>query len=499
MDIWSSCYFFSRTKKTWRKAKENCQKKGGFLAVPKNKAENDAICKFSQRRKLTYPFIGLFRNESDNKFYTLHNVKPTFINWGPEEPNNEGGNEDCVQYKNYYGRWNDEPCSRSHHFICQANNGSSCPRDWVKLRSSCYFFSETKKTWQKAKENCQKKGGFLAVPKNKAENDAIYKFSQRRKLTYPFIGLLRNESDNKFYTVHNVKPTFINWGPEEPNNEGGNKDCVQYKNYYGRWNDEPCSRSHHFICQRMRIKYINECLSDPCHVNANCTDTKESFECQCNEGYTGNGISCTNINECLNVPCDVNANCTDNEGSYECQCNDGYTGNGLSCTNLPTSPKSSSVESTIIGVAAGISAVVVFVIIIVVVAVACFLKSKKKKEQHQVVELETKIEHDNGDQIYDDVIGKIPPNFSEERCEIIHKQDVPLPKLPTQNEDDEGRSEHSPENLDYVAVIDQHYQPLILQKNAAPTEHADQQALPSTSFKKANNGTDLQEKLIITA
>ena len=74
-----------------------------------------------------------------------------------------------------------------------------------------------------------------------------------------------------------------------------------------------------------------------------------------------------------------------------------------------------------------------------------------------------------------------------------------LPKLPTQNEDDEGKSEHSPENLDYVAVIDQQYQPLILQKNAAPTEHDDQQALPSTSLKKANYGTDLQEKLIITA
>ena len=52
-----------------------------------------------------------------------------------------------------------------------------------------------------------------------------------------------------------------------------------------------------------------------------------------------------------------------------------------------------------------------------------------EKEQHQVVELETKIEHDNGDEIYEepgDDNGRTPPNFNdEERYEIIHKHDVP--------------------------------------------------------------------------
>ena len=38
---------------------------------------------------------------------------------------------------------------------------------------------------------------------------------------------------------------------------------------------------------------VDECLSDPCNISANCTDTEGSFKCQCNEGYTGNGFSCT--------------------------------------------------------------------------------------------------------------------------------------------------------------------------------------------------------------
>ena len=43
-------------------------------------------------------------------------------------------------------------------------------------------------------------------------------------------------------------------------------------------------------------------------------------------------IKCfTDIDECLNSPCDVNAMCTDNDGSFDCTCNIGFTGDGLTC------------------------------------------------------------------------------------------------------------------------------------------------------------------------
>jgi hypothetical protein len=38
---------------------------------------------------------------------------------------------------------------------------------------------------------------------------------------------------------------------------------------------------------------IDECLSDPCHVNANCSDNEGSYDCQCNVGYSGNGFNCS--------------------------------------------------------------------------------------------------------------------------------------------------------------------------------------------------------------
>ena len=56
-------------------------------------------------------------------------------------------------------------------------------------------------------------------------------------------------------------------------------------------------------------------------------------------GYSGDGLTCTNINECEphgaepkpRHNCDSNANCTDAEGSFDCECLDGYEGDGVTC------------------------------------------------------------------------------------------------------------------------------------------------------------------------
>ena len=42
---------------------------------------------------------------------------------------------------------------------------------------------------------------------------------------------------------------------------------------------------------------VDECLEDldECHLNAICINTNGSFLCLCNDGFTGDGISCTGI------------------------------------------------------------------------------------------------------------------------------------------------------------------------------------------------------------
>ena len=95
---------------------------------------------------------------------------------------------------------------------------------------------------------------------------------------------------------------------------------------------------------------LRNALGDNCHDNAGCTNTDGSYECGCNDGYFGNGTDCENSNEGGVDPaevvgvvtdgfwdtpdCDTNANCTDNVGSFDCACNDGYSGNGTFCEDV---------------------------------------------------------------------------------------------------------------------------------------------------------------------
>ena len=75
---------------------------------------------------------------------------------------------------------------------------------------------------------------------------------------------------------------------------------------------------------------IDECEAEvvrttghTCDENATCVDNTGSYDCSCNDGWSGDGHTCANVNECENNThsCDPNASCTDNDGSYECTCN----------------------------------------------------------------------------------------------------------------------------------------------------------------------------------
>ena len=68
-----------------------------------------------------------------------------------------------------------------------------------------------------------------------------------------------------------------------------------------------------------------------CDTHATCTNNFGNFACECNDGWSGDGKTCTNDDECaadsLNQ-CDVETTtCYNNVGSifgYQCNCKQGY-------------------------------------------------------------------------------------------------------------------------------------------------------------------------------
>ncbi len=88
--------------------------------------------------------------------------------------------------------------------------------------------------------------------------------------------------------------------------------------------DDGCTRDH---CDD-----TGQCVHDPCDANGSCT----AGTCICNQGYDGDGFSCSDLDECTlgTDQCDPNATCTNTEGGYDCTCNLGYSGDGFSCVEM---------------------------------------------------------------------------------------------------------------------------------------------------------------------
>ncbi|XP_064597834.1 LOW QUALITY PROTEIN: uncharacterized protein LOC135464334 [Liolophura sinensis] len=79
----------------------------------------------------------------------------------------------------------------------------------------------------------------------------------------------------------------------------------------------------------------SQCGTLTCHETAVCvTDNL----CQCPVGYAGVPLEgsngCQDLNECEQAnDCDPNADCENSDGSYVCACQDGYSGDGKTCTS----------------------------------------------------------------------------------------------------------------------------------------------------------------------
>ena len=92
---------------------------------------------------------------------------------------------------------------------------------------------------------------------------------------------------------------------------------------------------------------INECVVGEHNCSGThgaCSDVvggRDSFQCSCLPGYSGNGVdTCENVNECalgLDTCDDTSTDCVDTDGSFTCTCKDGFAnGETGSCTSKST-------------------------------------------------------------------------------------------------------------------------------------------------------------------
>lgn len=95
-----------------------CRNAGGKLVVPKNHEENKMLVKVSNIIG-SQPFIGVTDRRTESVFEDLDGNRITFLNWHKTEPNNHGGDEDCIGVHKHDGSWYDVACTIVHLIVCE--------------------------------------------------------------------------------------------------------------------------------------------------------------------------------------------------------------------------------------------------------------------------------------------------------------------------------------------------------------------------------------------
>ncbi|KAM9449844.1 uncharacterized protein Hap1MRO34_022307 [Clarias gariepinus] len=115
----SKLYVMSNEKKNWTESRQDCMNKGADLVIINSAEEQDFI---TEQLQGGHAWIGLSDRDTEKvwKWVDGTPVTPGFSKWGPNQPDNQKGDEDCgmTGYPDEQ-HWNDSPCSLKLFWICE--------------------------------------------------------------------------------------------------------------------------------------------------------------------------------------------------------------------------------------------------------------------------------------------------------------------------------------------------------------------------------------------
>ncbi len=135
---------------------------------------------------------------------------------------------------------------------CDGIADEGCPCVGKPYDDRFYFFCIDYRTWDDARAFCQTINGRLAAIRTDGVNAFLSAETGALDSTQKWwLGGTDAAVEGTWEWDGGTAWSYSNWQSGEPNNSGGNEDCLQLWRFTdGRWNDEPCAQALHYICEQ---------------------------------------------------------------------------------------------------------------------------------------------------------------------------------------------------------------------------------------------------------
>ncbi|XP_071751059.2 uncharacterized protein LOC139908314 [Centroberyx gerrardi] len=258
-------------KKSWVAALEDCVSRGADLVSIHGQAEEEFLSLYS---KGTSKWIGLKHNPIEGGYSWSDGTPVAHTNWGPGEPNNHEGREECVEMvsntNGTYSWWNDLNCDAHQDWICMIAKGKTpilppkppppvpapdCGVNlgWRKNNNICYYYNDTDIVdFHTAMMRCYAEKAMLVSILNKDEQAYVNTMVGTGQVAAAWIGMrMFGLTGGQYMWVDFSPMTYTHWGAGEPNNANGEEQCVQMNRHQGGWNDANCGRAGAgYVCKK---------------------------------------------------------------------------------------------------------------------------------------------------------------------------------------------------------------------------------------------------------